>query len=54
VISDVINAVELGKQIYKQLVRIEEAEVGEAGEADVASFERAPCTAQSAATGILL
>jgi hypothetical protein len=47
VISDVINAVELGKQIYRKLVRIEEAEVGEA---DVASFERPPCTAESAAT----
>ena len=48
-----INAVELGKQIYRKLVRIEEAEVGEAGEAgeaDVASFERPPCTAESAAT----
>jgi hypothetical protein len=50
VISDVIRAVELGKQIYRKLVRIEEAEAGEAGEADVASFERPPCTAESAAT----
>jgi len=42
VISDVIRAVELGKQISRKLVRIGEAEVGETAEGVILFRQQKP------------